>query len=99
MIVDTTVDVPVQACWLDDDEEMPWDFGINPEGEDNPDLDRPVLAYGSSGLGQSENFLKFVLEARAFCEAFDLLVADPQGEDFRFVEPSAYLVLPEGFEG
>lgn len=71
-----------------------WIFSIGEE--DSEGLSRKVTACLNITGYDEDRFFAAIREARAFCDAFDLLVCDPQGENLDFYRPDQYLVMPAG---
>ncbi len=69
-----------------------FDFLEEPEIEEELDPERPIFVEASTGSGGSlAEYMENIAEMRAFCEAFDLLVCDPQSDIYAFGEPSVVL--------
>ncbi|MFC4725981.1 hypothetical protein AB6B38_11445 [Glycocaulis abyssi] len=69
-------------------------FDLAEEPVLDPELDeeRPIFIEAHTGVGGGEKaFMENVAEIRELCQAFDLLVCDPQGERFAFLEPAEVL--------
>lgn len=69
-------------------------FDLAEEPVLDPELDegRPIFIEAHTGVGGGEKaFMENVAEIRELCQAFDLLVCDPQSERFTFLEPAEVL--------
>ena len=82
-----------QALMETPEEDMLWDFCFIQE--EDADFDRPLLASCSLPSAM-DHAKKCINDARDFCQAFDLVVSDPQTDSLAFMEPDEYLVADGG---